>query len=154
MKKVLLLFLLILYSCNVERNNIDEENLKRIIKKEILDSIKRNDSLKIVRHTFKLKRGKSLLVYDNNTWEYSTKNSEQSKRDKTKISNSKTSKNYISNNQVNSLTSNQTATKKRKKKTSTSSYNSYSSSTCGYPTKSGRGCRRTVKGGGPCWQHG
>ncbi len=154
MKKILLIIPFILFSCSSESNDINQENLKKIIKKEILDSIKSTDSLKNIKHTFKLKKGKSVLVYDNNTWEYSTKNTTQYKKDKANSSNLKTSENYISNNQVNSIASSQTTPKNNRKKKTSNSYNSYSSNTCGYPTKSGGSCRRKVKGGGTCWQHG
>ena len=151
MNKIFIIIPIILISCISENTEVEKELLKKEVRKEILDSLKKSDSIKTIKHTFKLKKGKKVLVYDNNTWEYSTnklvdKNNLKSKNLSLENSNA--------NLVVNSLASNSSKPKKKKRKNKSNISNSYSSGTCGYPTKSGGRCRRTVKGGGTCWQHG
>ncbi|MBF0595857.1 hypothetical protein [Faecalibacter rhinopitheci] len=148
MKKILIIIPIILISCLKKNSTEDRNLLKNEIRQEILDSIKKNDLLKSTKHTFNLKKGKKVIVYDNNTWEYSTNNN-INKLNTKKVKSERSNSNIA----VNSFTSNKNPKRKNKKK-SVSNSSSYSSGTCGYPTKSGGRCRRTVKSGGSCWQHG
>ena len=62
MKKNYYLFLIIfcLSSC-IDNTQANKEELKAQIRNELLDSIKKTDSSKIVLYTYKIKKGKKIL---------------------------------------------------------------------------------------------
>lgn len=88
--------------------------------------------------TVTLANGKTIIIYDNKTWAYSSTQT----RPQVPVDNSKTSNpnNAGSNNHYNN------------KSNGSENKTSYSS-TCGAPTKKGGACQRKVSGGGRCWQH-
>lgn len=89
--------------------------------------------------TVKLSNGKTVVLYDNQTWEY--------KKTLESISN-------IRNENTNSKNKrNLSSTPSKRIESSSSSYKSVTGY-CGAPTKKGGSCRRKVSGGGRCWQHG
>ena len=145
MSKILsfLLILLTFLSC-IKDSSLNKNALKDEIRKEILDSIKKYDSTRIVLYKYKVKKGKSILIYDNKTWEY---NNKKTATEAQILGFSQT---------VNKVSKNPSIKAKSKNKKRTK--NNYSNSStisgyCGHPTKSGGSCSRRVKGGGYCWQH-
>ena len=94
----------------------------------------------------KLDNGKTIIIFDDKTWEYASDNlstSDESEQDIEKGKPKEETKN----------TKKSTKSQNVRSKSSSSSSSSYSG-TCGAPTKKGGSCRRKVRGGGRCWQHG
>jgi len=87
-----------------------------------------------------LKNGRQVYLYDDKSWDYA---------DNTKASPQQSSTGTTSAPR----TSNQHVSSSRTPASQTNYSPSYSSSTCGAPTKKGGACRRKTSGG-RCWQHG
>lgn len=107
----------------------------------------------------KLSNGRTIVVYDDNTWKYKDTNNKLYPREIEKIDDStlkeKPLPRALSNSsQSNNSTNDNSTTTTSKRKTNESSKKSSYSSMCGARTKKGTSCQRRVSGGGRCWQHG
>ncbi|MEN9919417.1 MAG: hypothetical protein RL662_1853 [Bacteroidota bacterium] len=94
---------------------------------------------KDVIESIELSNGKTIIIYSDKTWAYTSKSSD------TRLSNTK-SNTYNKSSQIS------TTTTKRSKSNSSYHSNNYSG-LCGAQTKKGGSCRRRVSGGGRCYQH-
>ncbi|AZZ58011.1 hypothetical protein [Riemerella anatipestifer] len=99
--------------------------------------------------TVKLSSGRTVVLYNDNTWRYSDSN------DRVYGFSSSTSKRSSGINRHHAKHAlPKTKSKKHKKNHHSKTYSSYSySSYCGALTKKGGSCSRKVSGGGRCWQH-